>query len=213
MRRKNVRLIVCVLTAGLMIGAITGCFGGGEEAESTPDIQKTIDAAVAAAKPTETPTPEPTATPEPTEAPTPNIAQTVAAALAAAQPTAAPPTATPEPTATPAPTDTPIPTNTPLPIPTPTPTPLPEQSSGPPCIIAGQVRIGNSIPPAGTAVFAHSQTDNITVETETDADGRYVLTITHFDMVFDLYVRGNDSREDTPVTSRGCRVIKNLSIG
>ncbi|MYC33245.1 MAG: carboxypeptidase regulatory-like domain-containing protein [Chloroflexi bacterium] len=214
MRRKNIRLIVCILTAGLMLGAVASCFGGDEEAEPTPDIQATIDAAVAAAKPTDTPTPEPTPTVAPTEVPTPDIAQTVAAAIAAVSPpTAVPPTAAPEPTAVPtaAPTDTPVPTSTP--VPTPTPTLLPEQSSGPPCIIAGEVTIGNSIPPAGTAVFARSQTDNTVVETETDADGRYVLTITHFDMVFDLYVRGNDSRQDTPVTSRGCRVIKNLRIG
>lgn len=215
MRRKNIPLIVCILTAGLMLGAVASCFGGGEEEEPTPDIQKTIEAAVEAARPTDTPTPEPTNTPEPTEPPTPNIAATVAAAIAAASPpTAVPPTVAPEPTAVPtaAPTDTPVPTNTP--VPTLTPTPSAEQSSGPPCIIAGTVRIGGSIPPAGTAVFARSQTDsNIVVAGQTNANGRYVLTITYFDMVFDLYVRGNDSGQDTPITSRGCREIKNLRIG
>ena len=214
MRRKINRLVLCVLAAGLLLGAIAAC-GGGSEEEPTVDIQATIDAAVAAATPTETPTPEPTDTPEPTEPPTPDIAATVAAALAAAQPTAAPPpTATPVPTATPLPlpTDTPVPTNTP--IPTNTPAPTPDQSSGPPCIIAGRVTIGGQAPPAGTTVFARSQTDsNILVETETGANGRYVLTITYFDMVFDLFVRGNDSGQDTPRTSRGCREIKNLSVG
>ena len=217
MRRKNIRLIVCILTAGLMLGAVASCFGGGEEEEPTPDIQKTIEAAVDAARPTDTPTPEPTNTPEPTEPPTPNIPLTVAAAIAAANPaTPVPPTAAPEPTAVPtvAPTETPVPTNTPVPTLTPTPTPPPEQSSGPPCIIVGEVRIGGSVPPAGTTVFARSQTDsNIVVEGQTNADGNYVLAITYFDMVFDLYVRGDDSGQDTPVTSRGCRVIKNLRIG
>ena len=213
MRLTNIPLIVCILAGGLMLGAVASCFGGGEEEEPTPDIQKTIDAAVAAATPTETPTPEPTATPVPTEAPTPNIAQTVAAAIAAATPptavppTAVPPTAAPEPT--PAPTDTPVPTNTP--VPTPTATPVPE-SSGPPCIIAGEVRIGGSVPRAGTTVFARSQTGNIVVEAETNPNGRYVLTITHFDLVFDLFVGSSDSGQNTPVTSRGCREIKNLNI-
>ena len=214
MRRKNVQFIVCILAAGLMLGAIASCFGGDDEAEPTPDIQATIEAAVAAATPTETPTPEPTNTPEPTEPPTPNIPLTVAAAIAAASPpTAVPPTAAPEPTAAPtaAPTDTPVPTNTPVPTLAPTPTPIPE-SSGPPCIIAGEVRVGGSVPRAGTMVFARSQTGNIVVEAETNANGRYVLTITHFDLVFDLFVGGTDSQQDTPVTSRGCREIKHLSV-
>ena len=47
------------LTAGLALGAIAGCFGGGDEPEPTVDIQATIDAAVREATPTETPTPEP----------------------------------------------------------------------------------------------------------------------------------------------------------
>ena len=105
-----------------------------------------------------------------------------------------------------------MPTNTPVPTLAPTPTAVPE-SSGPPCIIAGTVRIGGSVPPAGTMVFARSQMGNIVVEAETNANGRYVLTITHFDLVFDLFVRGNDSGQDTPITSRGCREIKNLRIG
>ena len=213
MRRKNVQFIVCILAAGLMLGAVASCFGGGEEVEPTPDIQQTIEAAVEAARPTDTPTPEPTDTPEPTEPPTPNIPLTVAAAIAAASPpTAVPPTAAPEPTAAPTavpPTNTPIPTNTP--VPTLTPTPIPE-SSGPPCIIAGEVRIGGSVPQAGTTVFARSQTGNIVVEAETNANGRYVLTITHFDLVFDLFVGSADSQQDTPVTSRGCREIKHLSV-
>lgn len=210
MRRKNIQLIVCILTAGLMLGVVASCFGGDEEPEPTPNIQQTIEAAVEAARPTDTPTPEPTNTPEPTEPPTPNIPLTVKAAIATASPpTAVPPTATLEPTV--APTDTPVPTNTPVPTLTPIPTPVPE-SSGPPCIIAGEVRIGGSVPPAGTTVFARSQTGNIVVEAATNANGRYVLTITHFGMVFDLFVRGNDSGQDTPETSRGCREIKNLSI-
>ena len=215
MIRLTIRLVALGLIAGLMVGAIAAC-GGGSEPEPTADIQATIDAAVSAATPTETPIPEPTDTPEPTAPPTPNIAATVAAALAAAQPTAAPPppTAVPEPTSVPEPTAvpptaTPVPTNTP--IPTPTPTPIPEQS-GPPCIIAGKVTIGGATAGAGTIVFARSQTADIVIDAATDANGRYVLAITYFDLVFDLYVGGADSGQDTPTTARGCREIRNLSV-
>ena len=210
MRPEVVRLIVLVVAAGLMLGAIVGC-GGGSEPEPTTDIQATIDAAVAAATPPDTPTPEPTETPAPTEVPTPDIPATVAAALAAAQPqpTAAPPTVAPPPTEIP-PTNTPAPTNTPLP--THTPTPSPEQSSGPPCIIAGTVTVGNSPASEGTTVFGRSRTDNTIVEAETDANGRYVLAITQFDLVFDLFVGGTDTGQSTPITSRGCREIKNLTV-
>lgn len=210
MRRSMIRLVVLGLAIILMLGAVAACGGDEPEPEPTADIQATIDAAVQAATPTETPTPEPTNTPEPTPEPTPNIAATVAAAIAAAAPpTAVPapvPTATPvpaEPTATPAPTNTPVPTHT--------PTPLPEQSSGPPCIIAGTVKFGNSLAPAGIPVFARSQTGDVIVETQTNEDGEYVLTITNFDLRFDLFVAGNDTNQDTPITSRGCRVIRNLS--
>ena len=90
---------------------------------------------------------------------------------------------------------------------------MPEQSSGPPCIIAGEVRIGGSIPQAGTQVFARSKTDsNVVVETTTNASGRYALAIPYFDMVFDLFVLGDDSGLDTPSTSRGCREIRDLSV-
>ena len=211
MTRTTIRLILFVLAASLMLGGIVSCFGGDEEeAVPTADIQATIDAAVKAATPTETPTPEPTDTPVPTEAPTPDIAATVAAAIAAAQPpTVAPvqtaPTPVPEPTATPVPTSTPVPTHT--------PTPLPEQSSGPPCIIAGTVRFGNSPAPAGIPVFAQSQSADVVVETVTDANGRYVLTISNFDMRFDLFVGSTDTEQDTPITSRGCREIRDLSVG
>ena len=210
MTRMTVRLLLFVLVSGLLLGAIAACERGETEEGPTPDIQATIDAAVMAAIPTETPTPEPTNTPEPTEPPTPDIAATVAAAIAAIQPTAAPPTAVPEPT--PVPTDTPVPTPTPTAVPLPTPTPLADQSSGPPCIIAGTVRIGGSIAGAGTMVFAHSQTGNIIVETQTNPNGRYVLQITDFDMVFDLFVGNDDTGEDTPATSRGCREIRDLSV-
>ena len=210
MRRSMIRLVALSLAVVLMFGAAAACIGDEEEEPGpTADIQATIDAAVRAATPTETPTPEPTDTPEPTPEPTPDIAATVAAALAAAAtPTAVPapaPTAAPapEPTATLAPTNTPVPRHT--------PTPLPEQSSGPPCIIAGTVKFGNSLAPAGIPVFARSQTGNVIVETQTNEDGEYVLTITHFDLRFDLFVAGNDTNQDTPITSRGCREIRNLT--
>ena len=215
MTRSIIRLALLGLTAALLMGLVAAC--GGEEPEPTTDIQATIDAAVAAATPTETPVPEPTATPEPTQAPTPNIAATVAAALAAAAlptaapapPTAVPPTAVPQPTATPEPTATPAPTNTPVPAPTPT---LPAEQSGPPCIVAGKVTVSGSTAGAGATVFARSQSGNIVIEAQTNAEGRYVLAITYFDMVFDLYVGSADSGQDTPTTARGCREIRNLSV-
>ena len=208
-RRLIFRYVIPGLVLSVMLVILVAC--GSEEAEPEPsaDLQATIDAAVRASTPPDTATPEPTATseptatPAPTQPPTPNIAQTVAAALAAAGPPAT--TAAPEPTDTPEPTMTPVPTHT--------PTPLPEQSSGPPCIIAGTVKFGDSPAPLGIPVFAKSQTDDIVVETATDENGRYVLTITHFEMEFDLFVAGNDTGEDTPVTSRGCREIRNLTVG
>ena len=196
---------VLVLGLILMLGATTACWGdSGPEPEPTDDIQATIHAAIQAARPTETPTPDPTATPIPTQPPTPNIAATVEAAIAASLPTD-----TPVPTLTPTPTPTPEPTATPEP----TPTPLPEPPRGPPCIIAGTVRINGAPAPAGVPVFAHSQDASVVVEAVTDSNGRYVLQIAYSNMVFDLFVRDTDTGEDTPVTSRGCREIKNLSIG
>lgn len=209
MRRMKALGFVPVLGLILLVVSTTACWGDADpEPEPTADIQATIAAAIQAARPTETPTPEPTATSIPTQPPTPDIAATVAAAIAASLPTDAPvPTLTP----------TPEPTATPTPEPTatsePTPTPLPEQASGPPCIIAGTVRINGAPAPAGVPVFAHSQDASVVIEAVTDNNGRYVLQIPYSNMVFDLFVRGTDTGEDTPVTSRGCREIKNLSIG
>ena len=61
-------------------------------------------------------------------------------------------------------------------------------------------------------MFAKSQTENITVEGTTTADGKYVLVISHFGMVFDLFVGDADSGMDTPTTFSGCREIRNLSV-
>lgn len=89
---------------------------GGTTATPTPDLEATVQAAIAAtqaAQPTDTPVPEPTATPQPTDTPMP--------------------TDTPAPTDTPVPTDTPTlkPTDTPGPTPTPTETPLPTDTPTP----------------------------------------------------------------------------------
>lgn len=62
-------------------------------------------------------------------------------------------------------------------------------------------------------MYARSKTDNIIVEADVDENGRYVLTISDFDLVFDLYVNSDDSGLDSPVTTRGCREIRNLQIG
>ena len=205
MKRLTPLVFVLVLTGILVLGSTTACWGDPDpEPEPTVDIQAMIDAAVRNARPTETPTPDPTATPVPTEAPTPNVAATVAAMIAASLPTATP---------VPTPTPTPLPEPTATPEPTPTPRPLPEQFSGPPCIIAGMVRINGVPAPAGVPVFARSKDASVVVEAVTDNNGRYVLQIARLNMVFDLFVRDTDTGEDTPVTSTGCREIKNLSIG
>lgn len=98
MPRITIRLVLLAVIASLMLGAITGCFGGGDsEEEPTPDAEATIEAARRAAAPPDTPTPEPTDAPPATEAPTPNIEATIAAAIAALQPTTEAPPAAVEP--------------------------------------------------------------------------------------------------------------------
>ena len=224
MTQRIVRLSIVGLAAALMLAAMTGCFfgGGEEEPEPTeaPDLAATIAAAVGDAVPTETPVP-PTDTPEPpTPEPTPDLAATLSAMMAAtqvAQPTDTPmpPTPTMPPTATPTPlpTDTPIP---PTPTNTPAPTPLParQPSDGPPCIVAGKVTIGGAVPPAGTPVYARSQRGDgqVVAEDRTNTEGTYHLDILYLNEAFDIFVRAQDSGIDTPVTSRGCREIRNLNV-
>ena len=228
MTPKIVRYMIFSIAAGLMLAAMTACGGGGEEPTPEPevDLQATIAARLANALPTDTPAPEPTDTPEPTAAPTPDLQATIAAAFEQTRaampptPTPAPPTATPEPTPTPPPpppTNTPepapAPTNTPVPTNTPSPT-APAQSSGPPCIITGKVTINESTAPVGTVVQARikDSDDAFSVPTQTEENGKYILTISRFDAVFDLYVEGEDTGVDTPRTMRGCRVILNLTV-
>lgn len=215
MTHRTPRYIVLGIATTLVLAVMTGCFfGGGEEPEptATPDLAATIAAAVDDAVPTETPVP-PTDTPvPPTPEPTPDLPATLAAMLAATE--AARPTDTPVPTPTntpePTPTNTPVPpTNTPAP--TPTNTPVPNPASQIPCIIAGVVRSGGS-PAANRVVYARAQDGRIVAEDETGSDGVYSLSITEFDNVFDLYVGGTDSGMDSPITSPGCRVVRNLSI-
>ena len=218
MTQRIVRLSIVGLAAALMLAAVTGCFfGGEEEPEPTeaPDLAATIAAAVSAATPTETPVPPtdtpvpPTDTPVPptnTPAPTPDIQATIDASIAATR--AAMPTATP----------VPLPTATPVPLPTATPPPTApparQPSDGPPCIVAGSVTIGGAVPPAGTPVSARSQKgdEQVVAEGRINEDGKYQLSIPYFNEAFDIFVRGQDSGVDTPVTSRGCREIMNLTV-
>lgn len=217
MTQRIVRLSIVGLAAALMLAAMTGCFfGGEEEPEPTeaPDLAATIAAAVRDAVPTETPVPTPTSvpptdtpvpptdTPVPptnTPAPTPNLQATIDASIAATR--AAMPTATPV---------LPTPTNTPPP----TAAPVRQAFDGPPCIVAGVVTIGGATPPAGTPVFAVSQgTDGTVVaEDRTDTQGRYQLEIEYSGEMFHIFVRARDSGVDTPVTSQGCREIRNLNV-
>ena len=212
MSRHVARFSIIGVIAILVIAATTGCFfGGGEEPEPTPtpDLAATIAAAVAAAVPTETSVP-PTNTPEPpTPEPTPDLAATVAAMIAAAEaarPTAIPaptPTPVPEPTSTPAPTSTPVPTATPISNP----------ANQIPCIVVGVVRnSGGPVSDARVLAITQDGTDRIVADDTSDVDGRYQLSITEFDQFFDIFVGRTDTGEDTPRTSAGCRVIRNLTV-
>ncbi len=213
MIHKILRLVLLGLAAGLLLGGMAGCFGGGDD-EPTPDIQKTIKAEVEARQ---------TPTSEPTEPPTPDAAATTEAilkAIAGNQPTAAPPAATPEPpTAVPAPTEPPTaapapttaapePTEPPTAAPT---TPSDEPPGGPPCIIVGTLTIGGADAPVGTKVSARIATGTVKEIQTTDA-GRYSLSLTNFGETFDLYVNDTDSGENTPECTQGTRNLKNLSI-
>ena len=215
MSRKVARFSISGVIAVLVLATTTGCFfGGGEEPEPTPtpDLAATIAAAVAAAVPTETPIP-PTDTPEPpTPEPTPDVQATVAAMLAATQ--AAQPTATPvpTPTPTPVPTNTPEPTATPVPTAVPAPTAVPNPARQIPCIIVGIVRAnGEAIRNAPVDAISQDGTGRIVASARSDNDGRYQLSITEFEKVFDLYVNRTDTNVDTPRTTSGCREIRNLT--
>lgn len=227
MTARIVRFTLLGVAISLMLAAMTACFfggGGDEPAEPTPeptaDLQATIRAAIDSSVPTETPAPPtntpapPTAVPTNTPAPTPNLEATIAARMEAAEatrqamatptpePTPVPPTATLAPTATPAPA-------TATPVPTPEPT-APSPSSGPPCVIIGNVTISGQTAPEGTTVQALSD-GRQTIGTQTKEGGDYQLEIFDFGYVFDLYVEGADTGTDTPKTTRGCREIRDLS--
>lgn len=145
MRRFALNIVFVIAFTAILATAVAACTRSA--LEPTPDIQASVEAALAEALPTATPTPNIDATvaaamaataaaaPTPTftPSPTPDIQATVQAAIAAtaaANPTATPtlaPTSTssPTPTETPAPTSTPIPAPTPAPAPTSTPAPTP----------------------------------------------------------------------------------------
>ena len=215
MLRNVARFSVLGVIAVFVLAATAGCFfGGGEEPEPTPtpDLAATIAAAVAATVPTETPIP-PTDTPEPpTPEPTPDIQATIDASIAATR--AAMPTATPVPTPTPtmAPTNTPEPTATPQPTAVPAPTPVPNPARQIPCIIVGVVKDSDgTIRNAPVDAISQDGTGRIVASARSDNDGRYQLSITEFEKVFDLYVNRTDTNVDTPRTTSGCREIRNLT--
>ena len=88
------------------------------------------------------------------------------------------------------------------------------QSGGPPCVIIGKVTKGGSTAPEGTIVLARIKDadDAFSAKGQTDENGKYILTISRFDAVFDLYVEEEDAGVDTPRTSRGCRALLNLTV-
>ena len=214
MTRNVARFSILGVIAVLVLAVTTGCFfGGGEDPEptATPDLAATIAAAVALAVPTDTPVP-PTDTPEPpTPEPTPDIQATIDASIAATR--AAMPTATPvpTPTPTPVPTNTPEPTSTPVPTPVPTATPVSNPASRIPCIVVGVVRdSGGPVSNALVAAVSKDGSNRVVADDRSDVDGKYQLSITEFDQFFDIFIGGRDTGFDTPRTSIGCRVIRDL---
>ena len=131
----------------LLALALIAC--GTEQAPLTatplPDIGATVEAAVAGALPTETPTSPPdidatvvamvaatqSAVPTATPTPPPDIDATVEARMAATVAAMPMPTLSAAPTATPAPAHTPTPTASPVPTATPRPTPVPTRTPRP----------------------------------------------------------------------------------
>ena len=146
-----VKILSAISAVSILMLALTfllaGCAGETETPVpvATPDLEATVQAAVATALPTAAPTPTPdidatvtagisatqaaapTQTPPPT--PTPDINATVEARMAATIAAMPTPTNTPIPTAIPTPT--PVPTVTPRPTATPTPTPVPTATPQP----------------------------------------------------------------------------------
>ena len=91
--------------------------------------------------------------------------------------------------------------------------PVSNPASQMPCIIIGVVTDGG--PPVYNApVLAVSKDGNnrIVADDRSDREGRYELSITEFDLVFDLYVGANDTGVDTPRTYPGCRETRHLSL-
>lgn len=214
MPRKAARFSILGAIALLVIAATTGCFfGGGEDPEptATPDLAATIAAAVAAAVPTETPIP-PTDTPEPpTPEPTPDVPATLAAMIAATL--AAQPTATPLPAPTPVPTPTPEPTSTPVPTAVPGPTLPVNPASQIPCVVVGRVtEAGEPVRNAPVLAVSKDGSNRVVADARSDRDGRYQLSITEYDQIFDIFISGDDTGVDTPRTSTGCREIRNLTV-
>lgn len=212
MSRNIGHFTILSVIALLVLAATTGCFfGGGEEPEPTPtpDLAATIAAAVAAAVPTATPIP-PTDTPEPpTPTPTPDVPATLAAMIAATL--AAQPTATPLPT--PAPTPTPEPTSTPVPTAVPLPTIPANPASQIPCVVVGLVtEAGEPVRNAPVLAISRDGSNRVVADARSDRDGRYQLSITEYDQVFDIYIGSDDTGVDTPRTSTGCREIRNLTV-
>lgn len=212
MSRNIGHFTILSVIALLVLAATTGCFfGGGEEPEPTPtpDLAATIAAAVALAVPTATPIP-PTDTPEPpTPTPTPDVPATLAAMIAATL--AAQPTATPLPT--PVPTPTPEPTSTPVPTAVPLPTIPANPASQIPCVVVGLVtEAGEPVRNAPVLAISRDGSNRVVADARSDRDGRYQLSITEYDQVFDIYIGSDDTGVDTPRTSTGCREIRNLTV-
>ena len=215
------------LAACLVLLLAVACGGGGgafapAAATATPDIDATVQAAVARALPTQTPTPvpdiqatvaagiaatkaaEPTATSAPE--PTPDIDATVEARMAAtvaAMPTATP-TSTPVPTATPAPTPTPtptpVPTSTPTPDPTATPrptrrptaTPTPTPTRSPAVVLSEMVK---RVRPSVVRIDSEFGSGSGAIF-ETQGRTAYIVTNHHVvDSVAEVTVTVNDSTE------------------
>ena len=224
----------------LLALALIAC--GTEQAPLTatplPDIGATVEAAVAGALPTETPTSPPdidatvvamvaatqSAVPTATPTPPPDIDATVEARMAATvaampMPTlSAAPTATPAPANTPTPTASPVPTATPRPTPVPTrtprPTPTPRPTSTPVPTMAPVNRLSEMVKQVRPSVvrIETSSGGGTGVIFETSGQTAYVITNEHVVQGFgEVEVVVND-RSKYRGTVRGTDRARDLAV-
>ena len=231
--------ILFLVIAPFVVAACSG--SGGSSPTSAPDIEATVEAAVAEALPTERPSPTPDVnatitagmaatraaipTPTPTAPPTPDIDATVEARLAAtiaARPTAAAtavPPPEPAPTSTPAPapaaTATPAPTRTPRPAATSTPVPrAPSLSEMVRAARPAVVRIETSTGNGSGVIFETRGRTGYVITNHHVVEGFGRVSVVVNDATsYQGAVRGIDHVRDLAVVSICCGSFRSLPFG